>query len=65
MGYRLHIANKEGNTMTRSYDVEIQYRDQEGKLVTTFEYVSAYNRTQAAKIMRERGYEVCSVNFAG
>lgn len=51
--------------MTRSYDVEIQYRDQEGKLVRTFEYVSAYNRTQAAKIMRERGYEVRSVNFAG
>jgi len=51
--------------MTRSYDVEIAFTNQDGKYVVTYEYVSAFNRTQAAKIMRERGYEVRSVNFAG
>jgi hypothetical protein len=51
--------------MTRCYDVEIGYNDQSGKYVVTYEYVSAFNRTQAAKIMRERGYEVRSINFAG
>jgi len=51
--------------MTRSYDVEIAFTNKDGKYVVTYEYVSAFNRTQAAKIMRERGYEVRSVNFAG
>ena len=51
--------------MTHCYDVEISYHDAQGKYVKTFEYVTAKNRNQAAKIMRERGYEVHSVNFAG
>ena len=51
--------------MTRSYDVEIGYTDQDGKYVVKYEYVRAYSRAQASKIMRERGYEVRSVNFAG
>lgn len=51
--------------MTRCYDVEIGHHDQDGKYVVSYEYVTAYNRTQAAKIMRERGFEVRSVNFAG
>lgn len=51
--------------MTHCYDVEIGYYDVQGKYVKAFEYVAAKNRSQAAKIMRERGYEVRSVNFAG
>ena len=51
--------------MTRCYDVEFGYKDEDGKYVVAYEYISAHNRTQAAKIMRERGFEVRSVNFAG
>ena len=51
--------------MTRCYDVEIAFTDKDGKYVVTYQYVSAFNRRQAANIMRLRGYEVRSVNFAG
>lgn len=51
--------------MTHCYDVEIGYYNADGKYVKAFEYVSAHNRNQAAKIMKQRGYEVRSVNFAG
>ena len=51
--------------MTHSYDIEVSYTDVDGKLIIEYIYVSARNRTQAAKIMRDRGYEVRSVNMCG
>lgn len=43
------------------YDIEV--RDIEGTTKTI--EVEANNRNQAARVARDRGYEVCSVNMTG